>query len=279
MTLIPAPLRLWHHARVAACDGAWMGPSAVSRGSDRRLEGESGWLEIQEARCDRCRRGAQQWSLCAATALRAQGANVDVGATGRGGKPKHRSGTQIAVTRVPQGGPRDPSRVSGSPTGFPGRLNRSLPGRVVPVPGLPMRHPRSRRTPGPHGRGRTARAAEGRFQRSRHDQAMLRTDASGGAEIPTMRRMLSCRRSGATSRYPGLQVSRAHPRPWVPDTRCARSGMTGGASGGRSISAARRPLASRRGGCCSSCSSGGRRRGRRNAGRCRRGCGPCRRRS
>ena len=42
--------------------------------------------------------------------------------------------------------PRDPSRVSGSPTGFPGRLNRSLPGRVVPAPGLPMRHPRTRRT-------------------------------------------------------------------------------------------------------------------------------------
>ena len=76
-----------------------------SRGSGRRLEGESGWLEIQEARCDRCRRGAQQWSLCAATAPRAQGVNVDVRATGRGGKPKHRSGAQNRRTRVPKGNP------------------------------------------------------------------------------------------------------------------------------------------------------------------------------
>ena len=91
-------------------------------------------------------------------------------------------------TQVPQGNPG--TRAGSRPRG---RLNRSLPGRMVPAPGLPMRHPRSRRTPGPHGRGRTARAAEGRFQRSRHDQAMLRTDASGGAEMPTMRRMLSCR--------------------------------------------------------------------------------------
>ena len=35
-----------------------------------------------------------------------------VRATGRGGKPKHRSGSQIAVTRAPQGGPGAPARGS-----------------------------------------------------------------------------------------------------------------------------------------------------------------------
>jgi len=38
--------------------------------------------------------------------------------------------------------PGDPRRVSGSPTGFPGRPARGLPGRFGPGPGLPMRRPR-----------------------------------------------------------------------------------------------------------------------------------------
>ena len=38
--------------------------------------------------------------------------------------------------------PGDPPRVSGSPTGFPGRPARGLPGRLGAGPGLPMRRPR-----------------------------------------------------------------------------------------------------------------------------------------
>ena len=117
------------------------GPSAVSRGSGRRLEGESGWLEIQEARCDRCRRGAQQWSLCAATALRAQGVNADVRATGRGGKPKHRSGTKIAARGRRKAAWRSAKGLR-EPDGVPRKACRGLPGRLGPGPGLPMRRPR-----------------------------------------------------------------------------------------------------------------------------------------
>ena len=62
----------------------------------------------------------QQWRLCAVTALRAQGVNVDVRATGRGGKPKHRSRTQIAVTRVPQGSPGTRAGSQGARRGSQG---------------------------------------------------------------------------------------------------------------------------------------------------------------
>ena len=49
--------------------------------------------------------------------------------------------------------PGDPPRVSGSPTGFPGRPARGLPGRLGAGPGLPMRHPRTRRTLASSARG------------------------------------------------------------------------------------------------------------------------------
>ena len=75
---------------------------------------------------------------------------------GRAGSQSVASGTQIADAGAARQ-PRDPSRVPGSPTGLPGRRNRRLPGRVVPAPGLPTRHPRTRRTSGPYAGGRTAR--------------------------------------------------------------------------------------------------------------------------
>jgi hypothetical protein len=66
--------------------------------------------------------------------------------TGRGGKPKHRSGAQNRRTRVPQGSP-GPEQGLREPDGVPRKArNRRLPGRMVPAPGLPMRHPRTRRT-------------------------------------------------------------------------------------------------------------------------------------
>jgi hypothetical protein len=58
---------------------------------------------------------------------------------GRGRKRRHAGAARRP--KGPEQGPREPDGA--------GRLNRSLPGRVVPAPGLPMRHPRTRRTPGP----------------------------------------------------------------------------------------------------------------------------------
>ena len=88
----------------------------------------------------------QQWSLCAATALRAQGVNVDVRATGRGGKPKHRSGAQNRRTRVPKGNPGTRAGSQRARRGSQGGLQPKPPGPGGTGPGLPSRHPRSRRT-------------------------------------------------------------------------------------------------------------------------------------
>ncbi len=69
--------------------------------------------EIQEARLRPLPPRRQQWSLCAATALRAQGVNALSGQPGGAGKPKHRNGSQIAARgrrkaalEPPQGGSR-----------------------------------------------------------------------------------------------------------------------------------------------------------------------------
>ncbi len=130
-----------------------------SRGSGRRLEGESGWLEIQEARCDRCRRGAQQWSLCAATALRAQGVNVDARQPDAAGSQSIAAGHKIAARGRRKAAWRSAKGLR-EPDGVPRKACRGLPGRFGPGPGLPRWRPRTRRTPSPHGRdGRRVRRA------------------------------------------------------------------------------------------------------------------------
>ena len=141
---VPAP-------SVAAI-GAWKGGPRV------------GGLEIQEARCDRCRRSASN--------------GRGVRRPPRGTWPARRSQEQasrlqlaavpkIAATRVPQGNPGDPSRsqraLARGPSSRPGRV---CWGRRTTGPRVAERRPRTRRTslrPGGSGRrvpsaGRTARA-------------------------------------------------------------------------------------------------------------------------
>ena len=132
---LPATGRGWAHS-----------PSSWQRAAPgRRAE----WLEIREARCDRCRRGAQQWSLCAVTALRAQGVNASSGQPDAAGSQSIAAAPKIAgrgcrkATQGPEQGLREPDGVPRE------ARNQRLPGRVVPAPGLPTRHPRTRRTPGP----------------------------------------------------------------------------------------------------------------------------------
>ncbi len=130
-----------------------MGPSAVSRGSGRRLEGESGWLEIQEACCDRCRRGASNGAE-AATAEEAHGRRAR---KGRGPQICSRSKIAARGCRKAAQGPEQGLR---EPDGVPREAQPKPPGPGGTGPGLPKRHPRTRRTPGLSRRGRTARAQE-----------------------------------------------------------------------------------------------------------------------
>ena len=110
----------------------------------------------------------QQWRLCAVTALRAQGVNVDVRATGRGGKPKHRSRTQIAVTRVPQGSPGTRAGSQGARRGSQGGAQPALPGPGGTGPRVADEAPAYPSHPRPHRRRRTARGRlPARFTRRR----------------------------------------------------------------------------------------------------------------
>ncbi len=88
-------------------------------------------------------------SRCERSDIRATGRQREAKASHRDTKSPH-----AGAARQPTG----PGRVPGSPTGFPGRLEPRSPGPGGTGPGLPTRHPRTRRTSGIARRGRTARA-------------------------------------------------------------------------------------------------------------------------
>ena len=141
-------------ARVAACDGDVDAHPSIHVAATGAWKRASGCARDRDGLLRRTlpAEAPQQWSWCA-TAREAHGAERRCSGVNRTRRTAnaHRSGRRIAARgcRKPsRWQPRDPSRVSGSPTGFPGRRNRRLPGRVVPAPGLPTRHPRTRRTPG-----------------------------------------------------------------------------------------------------------------------------------
>jgi hypothetical protein len=99
----------------------------------------------------------QQWRLCAVTALRAQGVNVRIRATGAGREAK---ASQRVTNRRHAGAlrqPGDPAKVSGSPTGFPGRPAEAFRAGSDPALGCPCGARVPVAPPAPR-RGRTARA-------------------------------------------------------------------------------------------------------------------------
>ena len=186
--LSPPPRARARIAPVAACDGA-LGTS-TQRGSDRRLEGwPSCWrAQIQEARCDRCRRSASN--------------GRGVRRPPRGTWPAGRSQEQATGCSL-QRCPKSPSRgrrkaAQGTPQKVPeGPRTRALeqarPGLLGPEdnrpPGRPRR-PRTRRTsrrpPGPRGRNgacATTRSSRhhGKPKRSRAGSAQAR---AGSAQAP-----------------------------------------------------------------------------------------------
>ena len=132
------------------------GPIHRPRGNGRRPEGERNGSRSGRPGGNRFRRSLSNEAE-PATALAAQGAMAHAPATVSGRrKPKLCPGTQIAGAGAERQ-PRD-REVPGSPsTRLSGRLARVS--RGVIAPGLPSRHPRTRRTSGPPaGDGRRVRA-------------------------------------------------------------------------------------------------------------------------
>jgi len=122
------------------------GPIHRPRGNGRRPEGERNGSRSGRPGGNRFRRSLSNEAE-PATALAAQGAMASAPATASANrKPKLCPGTQIAGAGAERQ-PRD-REVPGSPsTRLSGRLARVS--RGVIAPGLPSRHPRTRRTPGP----------------------------------------------------------------------------------------------------------------------------------
>ena len=122
------------------------GPIHRPRGNGRRPEGERNGSRSGRPGGNRFRRSLSNEAE-PATALAAQGAMASAPATASANrKPKLCPGTQIAGAGAERQ-PRD-REVPGSPsTRLSGRLARVS--RGVIAPGLPSRHPRTRRTSGP----------------------------------------------------------------------------------------------------------------------------------
>ena len=135
------PRRGWHVAQFARRRLATGREMRIrpSRASDRRLEGRLGWLEIQEARCDRFR---QSTSNGRRAGDRPQGSRPTVKLSLGERDAKACSGTQIAARGCRKATPRD-REVPEDPQGSRGGLTASW-GRKAPR--LPTRHPRTRRT-------------------------------------------------------------------------------------------------------------------------------------
>jgi hypothetical protein len=90
----------------------------------------------------------QQWRLCAATALRAQGVNADAGQPDAAGRQSIATVPKIAA-RGCRKAAQEPEPGSREPDGAPRKTPPGLPGRRGNRPRAPQRHPRTRRTPGP----------------------------------------------------------------------------------------------------------------------------------
>ena len=138
-------------ARVSSCGYRCLrrdvgGPIHRPRGNGRRPEGERNGSISGRPGGNRFRRSLSNEAE-PATALAAQGAMASAPATASANrKPKLCPGTQIAGAGAERQ-PRD-REVPGSPsTRLSGRLARVS--RGVIAPGLPSRHPRTRRTSGP----------------------------------------------------------------------------------------------------------------------------------
>ena len=107
----------WHTSRAVACDGTWMGPSPFTVATAGARQ-ESGWLDRREAPdAIRCRTDAA-WRVRRPPALRAQGGMASPRQRGEP-EPKRCSRGHKNADAGAARQPRDPSRVSGSPTGFP----------------------------------------------------------------------------------------------------------------------------------------------------------------
>ncbi len=146
--LIPAPWRVCHlRLPLSATGRGWAhSPSSWQRAAPgRRAE----WLEIREARWQPFPVKCQQWRRAGD---RPSGSRCDGARSGNGKREPEAKVVPRDTnrrTRVPKGNPGT-VRVPGSPRqGSQGDCNRRLPGRAVPAPGLPTRHPRTRRTPAP----------------------------------------------------------------------------------------------------------------------------------
>jgi hypothetical protein len=149
--LIPAPPPACHPARVAACDGTWMGPF-TNLTWQRPAPG-------RRANGSRSRRPAVTVAV-EASAMARRAATAEE-AHGRPSLQRADGSRRFAAGHKspPRGRRKAAWRPQGlrEPDGVPRKACRGLPGRLGPGPGLPTRHPRTRRTPGPR-RGRTARA-------------------------------------------------------------------------------------------------------------------------
>ena len=157
MTPYPRTLPRYVTIRASlACDGAWM-RIRLSRGSGRRLEGESGWLEIQEARATVAAEAPAMEPVCG---NRPEGSRCERRCPGNRTRREAKA-SQRDKNRRHAGAARQPWRSAKGlrePDGVPREARRGLPGRLGPGPGLPMRHPRTRRTLAGFPAGRTARA-------------------------------------------------------------------------------------------------------------------------
>ena len=143
-----------------------MGPFTVSRGSDRRLEGERNGSRSRRPDCDRCRRSPSNGVECGD---RPSGAHGRQGARRADHRLQICSGTQIAARgrrKAAQGTPRGSQEAPQGASrqarpGLPGPEDNRPPGcREAPAyPSHPRAAPRG-------GAGRTARARRGQTPRA-----------------------------------------------------------------------------------------------------------------
>ena len=131
-----------HQSHVAAA-GAWK---------------ESEWLEIQEAPMQSVAASRQHDACgdCPHCGLKVRWRRLRQ--RGRAGSQSVAPGDTKSPTRVPQGSPGTRAGSQGARRGSQGGAQPASPGPGGTGPGLPTRHPRTRRTSGPPRRGRTARA-------------------------------------------------------------------------------------------------------------------------
>ncbi len=103
---------------------------------------ESGWVEIREARGDRCRRSASNGAESATAKRLMADRALQHGRASRRRSYRDRNRRDAGAARQPRGpaqGPREPD-------GVPREARPGLPGRMVTGPRVAERRPRTRRT-------------------------------------------------------------------------------------------------------------------------------------